>query len=126
MKPSAIMLLMVLPTVPGVYAADCATSFDQSCLSGGYNAEEVAADQKDTEDRLEMFQQQKEKQAVLDAKEEAKQAAEDIKEQRHQEQLQAQQRIEDAIHSQPPPEVTVNVPAPTVTVNTPPPVIIIP
>jgi hypothetical protein len=82
MKPSAIVLLVVLPTVPGSYAADCVTSFDASCLSREYKTEEIEAEQERRAKELEEFHPAAEKLEAREAEEETRRQAEAIAEER--------------------------------------------
>jgi hypothetical protein len=47
------------------YAADCRTSFDQSCLSRDYDAEQVEADHQAAQEELEASQKAKDEQATV-------------------------------------------------------------
>jgi len=83
--------LTLLLGAPATYATDCVTSFDQSCLSGGYSAEEVAAGQEHREEWI----KQEEKREEEETKAEEKAMRERQKILREQEQtMREQERIE--------------------------------
>lgn len=113
MKPFAIMVLMVLPTAPGVYAADCATTFDQACLSREYKPEEITVQHDQRAQELKAFEKAAQEQEARGIEEDAlaaeaaaqraeKERQEWIEERRHLEQLGAQHDIADAIRNQRP------------------------
>jgi Skp family chaperone for outer membrane proteins len=79
-----------------VYATDCTTSFDQSCLSGAYSGEQVEADHKRRQESLEAEEERRaeeakaweeamrqQAEAIRQAEQEAKQ------ERRHKEMVRA-------------------------------------
>ena len=50
--------LAVLFSLPIAYAGDCSTSFDQSCLSGAYNQEEVERGYHQSQERLDQVRKE--------------------------------------------------------------------
>ena len=62
---ACIALLTVLLIRSGVYAADCQTSFDESCLSRDYDTEQVEADRQAAQEESEAFQRAKDEQAAI-------------------------------------------------------------
>jgi hypothetical protein len=54
-----LILFFLLLTTP-VLAADCTTSFDQSCLSGRYDAQAIESNHDQRQEEIKTFEQEQE------------------------------------------------------------------
>lgn len=101
-----IFTLLASPT----FAADCTTTFDASCLSGEYQAQEVEAEQLDRARELDTFQQQAREAEDRELEEEAQAAKYEDDERRHQEQIDSRASLEWALRHPPTPEIRILLP----------------
>jgi len=60
-----LLALVLLLGITSAYAADCRTSFDQSCLSRDYDAEQVETDHQAAQEELEASQKAEDEQAAI-------------------------------------------------------------